>query len=72
MDSNQKFLALVIPKAWKYTMPVEAHDKLGYQGATQMYCLIKCHELGYQEIHISMPTLPQRKSKGSSLPSTDD
>ena len=34
MDSNQKFLALVIPKAWKYTVLVEAHDKLGHQGAT--------------------------------------
>ena len=25
-DSNQKFVALVIPKAWKYTVLVEAHD----------------------------------------------
>ena len=41
-DSNQKFLALVIPKAWKYTVLVEAHDKLGHQGATHIYCLIKC------------------------------
>ena len=42
MDSYQKFLALVIPKAWKYTVLVEAHDKLGHQGATLTYCLIKC------------------------------
>ena len=41
-DSNQKFLALVIPKAWKYTVLMEAHDKLGHQGATCIYCLIKC------------------------------
>ena len=27
--------ALVIPKAWKYTVLVEACDKLGHQGATQ-------------------------------------
>ena len=40
-DSNQKFLALVIPKAWKYTVLMEAHDKLGHQGATCIYCLIK-------------------------------
>ena len=40
MDSNQKFLALVIPKAWKYTVLMEAHDKLGHQGATHTYCLI--------------------------------
>ena len=33
-DSHQKFLALVILKAWKYTVLVEAHDKLGHQGAT--------------------------------------
>ena len=25
---------LVIPKAWKYTVLVEAHDKLGHQGTT--------------------------------------
>ena len=33
-DSDQKFLALVIPKSWKYTALVEAHDKLGHQGNT--------------------------------------
>ena len=30
MDSRQKILALVIPKSWKYTVMVEAHDKLGH------------------------------------------
>ena len=30
-DSGQKFLALVIPKSWKYALLVEAHDKLGHQ-----------------------------------------
>ena len=42
MDSNQKFLALVIPRAWKYTVLVEAHNKLGHHGALHTYCLIKC------------------------------
>ena len=42
MDSNQKFLSLVIPKSWKYSVLVEAYDKLGHQGATHTYCLIKC------------------------------
>ena len=42
MDLNQKFLALVIPKSWKYTVLMEAHDKLGHQVATHTYCLIKC------------------------------
>ena len=40
-DSHQKFLAPVIPKTWKYTVLVEAHDKLGHQGSTRTYCLIK-------------------------------
>ena len=40
-DSGQKFLALVIPKSWKYTVLMEAHDKLGHQGNTHTYCLIK-------------------------------
>ena len=40
-DSGQKFLALVIPKSWKYTVWVEVHDKLGHQGNTCTYCLIK-------------------------------
>ena len=36
-DANQKFLALVKPKAWKYTVLVDAHDKLGHQEATHTY-----------------------------------
>ena len=40
-DSNQTYLALVNPKAWIYTVLVDAHDKLGHQGATWTYCLIK-------------------------------
>ena len=40
-DSGQKFLALVIPKSWKYIVLVEANDKLGHQGNTCTYCLIK-------------------------------
>ena len=40
-DSALNFLALVIPKSWKYTVLVEAHDKLGYQGNTHTYCMIK-------------------------------
>ena len=41
-DSGQKLLALAIPKSWRYTVLVEAHDKLGHQGNTCTYCLIKC------------------------------
>ena len=42
MDAGKNFLALVIPKSWKYTVLVEAHDKLGHQGNSCTYCLIKC------------------------------
>ena len=42
MDAGKKFLALVIPKSWKYTVLMEAHDKLGHQGKSHTYCLIKC------------------------------
>ena len=41
-DAGKKFFTLVIPKSWKYTILVEAHDKLGCQGNSHTYCLIKC------------------------------
>ena len=41
MDDGKQFLTLVIPKSWKYTVLGEAHDKLGHQGNSHMYCLIK-------------------------------
>ena len=31
----------MIPKAWKYTVLLEAHDKQGHQGSTRAYILIK-------------------------------
>ena len=40
-DSGKQFLALVIPKSWKYTVLVEGHDKLGHQGNSCTFCLIK-------------------------------
>ena len=41
MDAGKKFLTLVIPKSWKYTILMEAHDKLGHQRNSHTYCLIK-------------------------------
>ena len=41
MGSGKQFLTLVIPKSWKYTVLVEAHNKLGHQGNSCTYCLIK-------------------------------
>ena len=39
-DAGKKFLTLVMPKSWKFTILVEAHDKLGHQGNSHTYCLI--------------------------------
>ena len=41
MDSNQNFLAPVIPKSWHFTIRVEVHDKLGHQGLHRTYPLTK-------------------------------
>ena len=40
-DSGKQLLTLIIPKCWKYTVLVEAHEKLGHQGNSHTYCLIK-------------------------------
>ena len=40
-DHSKDFCALVIPKAWRYTILVETHDKMRHQGNNQMYSLIK-------------------------------
>ena len=55
-DANQKFMALIVPKAWKYTILVEAHDKLGPPGVTHTYCfknynIIGRNEQGHPEIY---------------------
>ena len=40
-DHSKDFCTLVILKAWRYTILVETHDKMGHQGNNQMYSLIK-------------------------------
>ena len=40
-DSGQKIRALLFPRSWKYTVLVEAHDKLVHQGSSNTYCLVK-------------------------------
>ena len=46
MDAGKKFLPLVISKSWKYTVLMEAHHKLGHQGNSCTYCLIKANTIG--------------------------
>ena len=40
-DHSKGFCALVIPRAWRYTILVETHDKMGHQGNNRTYSLIK-------------------------------
>ena len=42
MDSNQRFLALVIPKSCHFTVLIEVHDKLGLQRVNRTYHHVKC------------------------------
>ena len=56
MDANQNFMALIISKAWKYTVLVETDDKLRHQGVThilshQMTIFLERNEQGYLEIY---------------------
>ena len=41
MNSNQRFLVLVNPKSWCFTVLIEAQDKLGHQGVNRTYHLVK-------------------------------
>ena len=40
-DHSKDFCTPVIPKAWRYTILVETHDKMGHQGNNRTYSLIK-------------------------------
>ena len=40
-DHAKDFCTLVIPKAWRYMILVETHDKMGHQGNNRTYSLIK-------------------------------
>ena len=40
-DHSKDFCTLVIPKAWRYTILVETHDKMGHEGNNRTYSLIK-------------------------------
>ena len=78
MGAGKKFLTLVIPKSCKYTVLVEAHDKLGHEGNSHTYCLIKCQYYckGMNKDiwkYIAICVLcRQEKSKGSAVSTTDD
>ena len=75
--SRQKFPAPVIPKSWKYTILVEAHIKLGHQGNTHTYCVIKQQHYWkginrHLEIYNQLCTMSQGKGKNSKLSTSND
>ena len=77
-DAGKQFLALVIPKSWKFTILVEAHDKLGHQGNNHMYCLIKCQyywkgmNKDIRKYIANWHPLQMRQSQGSTISPADD
>ena len=42
---SKDFCALVIPKAWRYRILVETHDKMGHQGNNRTYSLTKSQRI---------------------------
>ena len=77
-DSGQKFLALVNPKSWKYTVLVEAHEKVRtsrkhqYMLLNKKTILLEGYEQGYLEIYCKLHTLLQGEGQDSKLPSSND
>ena len=77
-DSGKQFLALGIPKCWKYTVLVEAHDKLGHQGNSHMHCLIKRQyywkgmNKGIRKYIANCILCQCKKSQSSTIPLADD
>ena len=66
------------PSLGRYTVLVEAYDKLGHQGNTHICCLIKCHYYWKgmnKDIrkYIATCTLCHReKTQSPGLPTTND
>ena len=59
MEAGKKFFDLVIPKSWKYTVLMEAHDKQGHQGNSCIYCVIKC-QYYWKQYPLQMTKIPDR------------
>ena len=77
-DHSKDFCTLVIPKAWRYTILVETHDKMGHQGNNQMHSLIKWQYLlerngkGCERLHSMMSCMSTGESTSSIISTTHD
>ena len=77
LDAGKQILTLVISKSWKFTILVEAHDKLRHQGNNHIYHLIKCQYYwkGMDKdirIHCKLCPLQMGQSQGSTISPADD
>ena len=74
MDITQKFLALVIPKSWCFTVLIEAHNTLGQQGISphQMIVLLEGNGQGHLQIHCKLHPVQEEKGKNENIPIRDD
>ena len=76
-DHSKDFCTLVIPKAWRYTILVETHDKMGHQGNNRTYSLIKQQLLerngkGCEGLHPTMSSMLTRESSNTIISITHD
>ena len=62
LDHSKDFCTLVIPMAWKYTILVETHDKMGHQGNNRTYSLIK-QQYYWKGMAKDVPHVVKRKHK---------
>ena len=77
-DHSNDFCTLVIPKAWKYMILVETHDKMGHQGNNRTYSLIKRQYYwkgmakDVKELHPMMSHMLSRESTSAVISTTHD
>ena len=77
-DHSKDFCALVIPKAWRYTILVETHDKMGHQGNNrnvfpdQATVLLERNGKGCEGLHPMMSCVLTGESTSSIISTAHD
>ena len=77
LDHSKDFCALVIPKAWKYIILVETHDKMGHQRnnyifTDQVTVLLEGNGKRCERLHPTMSHMSSRESMSAVMPTTHD
>ena len=77
-DHSEDFCALVIPKAWRYTILVETHDKMGHQAKQtnvfpdQATVLLERNGKGCERLHPMMSCVSTGESMSTIISTTHD